>query len=298
MSAAIQAKPKSGSVLSYPQLLACLTTAWTGPVWLSSEQIRELLERNHGNRPVRKSHVDWLANLIRSGEWVTNHPQPIVFGESGRLLDGQHRLMAMAMVDGMYVVNVVTMVPDDVFSTIDRGVSKSTADVLQFHEQRECNRKLMALLRFCLSNDVPEQGDVSHYRFFCNNDFYKKFEQVRQSALFVIDSTRSQRVGIGSVSFHYALLQYHQIDPDKATEFVQGVYNIDTDVKHAMQLRTFLASNQFSRGGTLSLYSGSWPYIVGAMQKHLENEPLTRFTKTAWREQYMKRLHRRPRFTV
>ena len=55
---------------------------------------KKWLERNTDNRDIRPSVVTGLAESITRGEWVLSH-QGIAFAKSGRLLDGQHRLLAI-----------------------------------------------------------------------------------------------------------------------------------------------------------------------------------------------------------
>jgi len=54
------------------------------------------LENNGMNRRISKPHVSKLADVMNRGKWVLNG-QSISFEETGRLLDGQHRLAAVVM---------------------------------------------------------------------------------------------------------------------------------------------------------------------------------------------------------
>jgi hypothetical protein len=79
---------------------------------------------------VKFSHVDYLAGCISRGEWLLTH-QGIAFAPDGRLLDGQHRLMAIVK-SGLPVQIQVSMgVQPDTFDVIDTGsVKRSASDVL------------------------------------------------------------------------------------------------------------------------------------------------------------------------
>lgn len=60
---------------------------------LSPADARDMLTRNTHNRPPREGDVLKWAAEMEAGLWRMNG-EPIKFGESGRLIDGQHRLMA------------------------------------------------------------------------------------------------------------------------------------------------------------------------------------------------------------
>jgi hypothetical protein len=95
---------------------------------------KEFLKLNTINRPVRPSHVETLFQAFSRGEYVTTH-QGIAFDSEGRLIDGQHRLLAIAsMPDGFSVQILVTwgLARDAAFQVIDSTQAKrSTSDVLK-----------------------------------------------------------------------------------------------------------------------------------------------------------------------
>lgn len=88
----------------------------------------QMLDMNHHNRPVRKSAVKQLAGIIRRGEWSLSH-QGIAFDQSGRLLDGQHRLMAIVETGISCELLVTRNAPTSSFQVMDQGVRRSMADV-------------------------------------------------------------------------------------------------------------------------------------------------------------------------
>lgn len=102
---------------------------------------KKWLERNDDNRDVRVAAVTGIADSIRRGEWKLSH-QGIAFGKSGRLLDGQHRLMAIIEA-GLAVRSLVSWdVDDDAFMVLDIGNRRTAYDILQI------SRSLAATARF------------------------------------------------------------------------------------------------------------------------------------------------------
>lgn len=78
----------------------------------------EFLRQNTGNRRPVAAHVDALARDMRAGRWALN-PQPICFAADGRLLNGQHRLLAIIRADVAVELPVVGGLPEAAFDTYD-----------------------------------------------------------------------------------------------------------------------------------------------------------------------------------
>lgn len=90
----------------------------------------EWLRLNTVNRKLRRSHVESIISDLRSGGWKLTH-QGIAFSEDGGLLDGQHRLTAIAE-SGISARMMVTRgVPKDGYDMFDRGASRSMRDILR-----------------------------------------------------------------------------------------------------------------------------------------------------------------------
>jgi hypothetical protein len=94
---------------------------------------REWLKRNSKNRPIRPSHVETLRASFARGEYVMTH-QGIAFGDDGELVDGQHRLAAIALMgEEMSFPMLVSkgLEREAAFPVIDATQAKrTTADVL------------------------------------------------------------------------------------------------------------------------------------------------------------------------
>jgi len=96
---------------------------------VTPETARKWLGRNAGNRPLKTSHVGRLAAAIKGGKWKLTG-DPIRFSDTGKLIDGQHRLQAI--VDAELPVQCVVMrgLNDDIFDVIDSGSTRSKADAV------------------------------------------------------------------------------------------------------------------------------------------------------------------------
>lgn len=89
-----------------------------------------LLERNAQNRSVSGERVQMYARDIEAGAWEVNS-QGIGLGADGKLLDGQHRLWAIIKAGKAATLLVVRGLPVAARATIDRGKTRSVADLLR-----------------------------------------------------------------------------------------------------------------------------------------------------------------------
>ena len=104
---------------------------------------QQLLAHNKQNRPIRWSHVETLRASFARGEYVPTH-QGIAFAVDGDLIDGQHRLHAISLIDDAAAVfpMLVTRGLDraSAFPVVDATAAKrSTSDVLSVNRSTgEC----------------------------------------------------------------------------------------------------------------------------------------------------------------
>jgi hypothetical protein len=81
------------------------------------------------NRTIRKADVEHYKTLIEGGRFITT-PEGIQLNEDGFLIDGQHRLTAIAETGKSVWMVVWTDVPAEVMEFTNRGRSRSLSDVL------------------------------------------------------------------------------------------------------------------------------------------------------------------------
>lgn len=83
-----------------------------------------------GNRKLRVSHAETLASLILSDNWVISH-QGIAFDQSGRLIDGQHRLTAITIAERPVEILVTLGLQAEAIHGVDRGSTRTIADLMR-----------------------------------------------------------------------------------------------------------------------------------------------------------------------
>jgi hypothetical protein len=111
--------PKSGTYMVTPEA----ATAWLG--------------RNTQNRHMSVGRVAALAEELTEGRWMLTH-QGIAFAKSGALLDGQHRLAAIAKSGVVVPMSVTCGLDESARLVIDTGRHRSAADTLGIMGHARC----------------------------------------------------------------------------------------------------------------------------------------------------------------
>ena len=96
---------------------------------IGPEAATELLSKNTKNRSAKKSNVTFLAKQMSEGKW-RNNGETLKFSKTNKLLDGQHRLLAVIECGVAQSFTIVKGLDDDVFATIDSGKRRDAADNL------------------------------------------------------------------------------------------------------------------------------------------------------------------------
>lgn len=121
----------------------------TEVVTITPEMAEEWLKKNIRNiRPLRKAAVSYLAAEITAGKWELTH-QGIAFGADGILVDGQHRLAAIARA-GVPVECMVTWgIQETGTCAIDSGTKRSFGARLGMSTRRAAVMAAIARIRNC-----------------------------------------------------------------------------------------------------------------------------------------------------
>ncbi len=102
---------------------------------------------NTHNRKMVDSHVDYLAEEMRAGRWRLTH-QGIAFSTNRVLLDGQHRLWAVAMSGITIPIRVFVNEPPEAMEVLDTGQRRRNDQILTLTAGLgEVTREELAALR-------------------------------------------------------------------------------------------------------------------------------------------------------
>src|SRR5690625_96763 len=91
---------------------------------------KQLLEQNTGNRKISAVNLERVKASMTRNEWVMNG-EAIKIAQSGKILDGQHRLQAAVDTDTTFPTLIVYGLDNIAQDTMDTGKRRTLADVLQ-----------------------------------------------------------------------------------------------------------------------------------------------------------------------
>ena len=211
-------------------------------VTITPQEATNWLRCNEHNRPVRKGHVNFLANEIKNGNWQVNG-QAIVIADNEQVLDGQHRLLAIIEAGQPIKSLVVYGITPEAFSTIDTGAVRSSADALylHFHDHPIGIVKAVAtavpwlkqLERGALRTGGSSRVSNTQVIVYAQ-DHPSLFERAARLQSFPKDN-RPLSLGVGTALYEYL----GRRDEDKADDFFEKLYtgeNIErTDVEFVLR---------------------------------------------------------------
>jgi len=96
---------------------------------ITPTKARAMLAQNNGNRRIRPAVVDKYTKDIQNGNWLLT-ADAIRFDSDGKLIDGQHRLLAIVQAGRPVKTVVARGVDHGVASVIDTGAARNLANVL------------------------------------------------------------------------------------------------------------------------------------------------------------------------
>jgi len=105
---------------------------------ITPDQARAMLGKNVHNRNVRKNIVAMYARDIRNGAWQITG-EAIKFSDTGELLDGQHRLLAIIEADMAATLLVVRGLKKESQDVMDSGTKRQAADALTLAGYKNAN---------------------------------------------------------------------------------------------------------------------------------------------------------------
>lgn len=127
-------------------------------ILVTPNMAKEWLEHNPNNRPIKMQTVESFVRDMKDGKWLLTH-QGIAFDRDGNILDGQHRLTAIALSGVSVMMTVFTDLPREYMVAVDNGTPRSATDAFIVSGLYE-NEKTDFRKRNCVSiiNKLVELG--------------------------------------------------------------------------------------------------------------------------------------------
>lgn len=184
---------------------------------ITPDDALEMLKYNNHNRNARPRHVARLAADMVNERWVDNG-DAIRFSRTGRLLDGQHRLLAIIKSGRAVRMRIIRGLPDECQSTIDDGAKRKTCDVLSMHGVQYAH-VLPAAIKVVLCWDRHRNPNQ---RITINNseilDLYESMPGIGDSVVFGTQLYQETGRGIlpsTATACHYILARIDKQDADE-----------------------------------------------------------------------------------
>lgn len=193
---------------------------------VTPELAKQLLDHNTTNRPISRREVERLKRILVAGQWAYNG-ESVKLSQTGKLLDGQHRLIAIAESGVPAELRVEDELPDSVFATLDQGRKRTGGDVL-FTEgvprYNAVSTACGALYRILKNRPIYGSSDViPAYGIL---DILHRHDKIKATAEFCAPLHRkgdAQVIGLGQLAaFTYVLDEVMGL-PDKAHSFAEGL---------------------------------------------------------------------------
>lgn len=130
-----------------------MNTQITSDIILVTPDVAEQwLGKNIDNRRIKRQHVDKLAQDMAADRWHMTD-ESIKFDRDGRLIDGQHRLLAVVKSGASILLRVTRGLDPESQKFMDTASSRTAADALGF-DGKSHTALLAAIARIALAVDA------------------------------------------------------------------------------------------------------------------------------------------------
>lgn len=145
----------------YDGLISQKNTVRTEVKLVTPEMAKNWMTGNTMNRRINKSYVTHYARQMVNGLWTLTG-EPIIFSNSHKLLDGQHRLLAVIESNTPVEFLVVFNVQEECFKDINTGKNRTVGDIFSITGIKNYNNIAAGLRRYLglINKQTPSPGTV------------------------------------------------------------------------------------------------------------------------------------------
>lgn len=177
------------------------------------------LALNTGNRVIKERVVSIYANTMAEGRWKLNGEAIKI--NCSRLLDGQHRLLAVIKANVAVSMMVIEGLPDTVFDTLDTGSGRSGADVLHIEGVTDANLVAATLHTLWRQENGLQRANKSNSKIDkATNDLILEMQRKHPDIKNYISAAKTVKIIPASWIAPYYYL-FSQIDSDLAEDFIK-----------------------------------------------------------------------------
>lgn len=261
-----------------------LASAQDIAVFVTPELARKWLSVNGLNRPLSKKLVDLYASVMKRGAWKFTG-ETIVFGDDGRLLDGQHRLSAivesgvparMAVIGGVHD-------PEDVFKTMGSGKPRSNPDILAISGEVNASDLSSAVRSFYQYHCGPNTRQANLK--VAPDIMFSVLEEHPGLKIWCANASKLKKCGFSQAIMSTVLFGMSQVDQEKAVSFYQ---ECESGANLSSESPAFILRNRLSyrpRTGTIPRII-LFAMCIKAANAYLLSKTLMRLTWLSEKEDF------------
>ena len=122
---------------------------------ITPQMAEKMLEKNTVNRPVSRGNVNSFSRSMQGGQWMLS---VIWLDADGNILDGQHRLLAVANSGTKQKFLIIRNAPQAQQDVLDTGKKRSIGDVLHFKGEENAQQlgAVARLVNLVITNRIGQ----------------------------------------------------------------------------------------------------------------------------------------------
>lgn len=190
---------------------------------INKKRAESLLVSNRDNRKSSSRHVKFLAKEMASGNWKYTG-DPIKFSVSGRLLDGQHRLLTVIESETEHEFLVIRGLPDNVFPVLDTGKNRSSSDALGINGFSDSNTVAVVckmMIGYSVKKNFNNQGAKNSVSNSVVVDFAEKNRGILSELISSAEPLykKSKIISKSEIAFYYYI--FSKQNEQDAKDFIR-----------------------------------------------------------------------------
>lgn len=192
-------------------------------VFVTPEMASEWLSLNVGNRKVREGFVDRLVSAMKRGEWTSSWDMVAFSDGDKRLLNGQHRLLAVVKSGVSCYFWVMHNAPSVAQTTGDGGSKRGLKDALDW--LKEPNSSVLASVLVQMFH--YEQGDLNSGSACTSAQMFELLEkhpEVRDSIAFCEKYRHRSTLRLNPTVAAFSHYLFSRVDKVDANVFWERVF--------------------------------------------------------------------------
>ena len=256
-------------------------------VTVDKQLATEWLQKNKINRRLRPSVVNKYAEDIAAGRWCDEVIDPIYFDTEGNLINGQHRLTAIANNDLRVNVWVALGANRETFKYLDSGEKRSAADNVDIPDARCCQAiatRILPITDYGAGIASSYRGNKSHHTTASRIEIQEYMEQHKEDLVYAArrGSRLKSYIGYGWSAVYgtfVALIRWLGED-DCLEEFIDDFSQLSDVDEIVLLCKTVLMSAKI-KGKANPTHVWILATLLGAYEKYRNGIPAKTLNKQA-----------------